>query len=136
MMDEPFGRGLRMRMATQARGSPPTKADVRFFPQVKLLIDSVLARNGRILVHGNAGMSRSAAFIIAYIMQTFGLPADTAHQYVLTRRHCISINEGFRNQLREYEMMCRVQAQVQQGGLPAQCASHGTKRGYEPGEDE
>ena len=33
-------------------------------------------------------------------MEKFNLPSDQAHTYVLTRRHCISINEGFRNQIR------------------------------------
>jgi serine/threonine/tyrosine-interacting protein len=114
----------------------PFESIIRFFPLVKQLIDSVLARDGRILVHGNAGMSRSAALVIAYIMQTFSLPADTAHQYVLTRRHCISINEGFRNQLREFEMMCRVQAQVATGALPQQCVAQGVKRAFEPDADD
>jgi serine/threonine/tyrosine-interacting protein len=114
----------------------PFESLLRFFPDTKRLIDSVLQNGGRMLIHGNAGMSRSAAIVIAYVMQTFGLAADTAHQYVLTRRHCISINEGFRNQLREYEMMCRVHAQVQQGVLPAQCVQHGVKRALEPSTDE
>ena len=35
-----------------------------------------------------------------YVMEKFNLPSDQAHTYVLTRRHCISINEGFRNQIR------------------------------------
>eukprot|EP00971_Amphidinium_carterae_P166846 3306097-Amphidinium_carterae.1 len=43
--------------------------EATFFPAVKQLLDQVLARGGRILVHGNAGMSRSAAFVVAYVME-------------------------------------------------------------------
>eukprot|EP00930_Biecheleria_cincta_P000233 TRINITY_DN10048_c0_g1_i4.p1 TRINITY_DN10048_c0_g1~~TRINITY_DN10048_c0_g1_i4.p1 ORF type:complete len:143 (+),score=18.48 TRINITY_DN10048_c0_g1_i4:22-450(+) len=98
----------------------PFENIIRFFPHVKQLLDTVLGRGGRILVHGNAGMSRSAAFVVAYVMEKFNLPSDQAHTYVLTRRHCISINEGFRNQIREYEMLHKVQMQVNAGALLAQ----------------
>eukprot|EP00435_Cladocopium_sp_Y103_P067267 s207_g29.t1 len=112
----------------------PFENIIRFFPDVKQLLDGVLARGGRILVHGNAGMSRSAALVVAYVMEKFNLPSDQAHTYVLTRRHCISINEGFRNQIREYEMLHRVQLQINSGLLPAlgqSAGPHGQKRGLE-----
>ncbi|CAL1149406.1 unnamed protein product [Cladocopium goreaui] len=112
----------------------PFENIIRFFPNVKQLLDGVLARGGRILVHGNAGMSRSAALVVAYVMEKFNLPSDQAHTYVLTRRHCISINEGFRNQIREYEMLHRVQLQINSGLLPAlgqSAGPQGQKRGLE-----
>jgi len=111
----------------------PFENIIRFFPSVKQLLDGVLARGGRMLIHGNAGMSRSAAFVVAYIMETFNLSSDMAHHYVLTRRHCISINEGFRNQIREYEMLHRVQSQITSGAFSNQPqAAHGQKRSLEP----
>jgi len=107
----------------------PFENVIRFFPSVKQLLDLVLGRGGRILVHGNAGMSRSAAFVVAYVMETFNLTSDLAHHYVLTRRHCISINEGFRNQIREYEMLHKVQSQITTGAFSAsQAGPHGQKR--------
>mmetsp|Transcript_29025 Transcript_29025/g.52870 ORF Transcript_29025/g.52870 Transcript_29025/m.52870 type:complete len:219 (-) Transcript_29025:175-831(-) len=113
----------------------PFENIIQFFPAVKQLLDQVLARGGRILVHGNAGMSRSAAFVVAYVMETFNLTCDLAHHYVLTRRHCISVNEGFRNQIREYEMLHRVKSRINEGGLPAgqggQRNPHGQKRALE-----
>jgi len=114
----------------------PFENIIRFFPNVKQLIDVVLGRGGRILVHGNAGMSRSAALVVAYVMQRFELTSDLAHHYVLTRRHCISINEGFRNQIREYEMLHKVQLQFGQGapgagGQDPQGLPHGQKRSLE-----
>ena len=41
----------------------------------------------------------SAALIIAYIMETFGLTYKKAHRYVLQQRYCINPNEGFARQL-------------------------------------
>mmetsp|Transcript_134489 Transcript_134489/g.389186 ORF Transcript_134489/g.389186 Transcript_134489/m.389186 type:complete len:210 (+) Transcript_134489:72-701(+) len=110
----------------------PFENIIRFFSSVKQLLDLVLGRGGRILVHDNAGMSCSAAFVVAYVMETFNLTSDLAHHYVLTRRHCISINEGFRNQIREYEMLHKVQAQINRGAFAAsQAHPHGQKRTLE-----
>mmetsp|Transcript_43138 Transcript_43138/g.93998 ORF Transcript_43138/g.93998 Transcript_43138/m.93998 type:complete len:207 (-) Transcript_43138:157-777(-) len=109
----------------------PFENIIRFFPGVKQLLDLVLARGGRILVHGNAGMSRSAAFVVAYVMETFNISSDLAHHYVLTRRHCISVNEGFRNQIREYEIVHTVQKQVTSGSLGQNQGAHGQKRALE-----
>lgn len=115
----------------QCRDSPFENI-IQYFPAVKQLLDVVLGRGGRILVHGNAGMSRSAAFVVAYVMERFNLSSDMAHHYVLTRRHCISINEGFRNQIREYEMLHKVQSQINSGLFgPSQAAPHGQKRTLE-----
>lgn len=109
----------------------PFENVIRFFPAVKQLIDTVLSRGGRLLIHGNAGMSRSAAFVVAYVMESFNLSSDQAHHYVLTRRHCISVNEGFRNQIREYEMLHKVQSQINAGNLPSTQNVHGQKRGID-----
>mmetsp|Transcript_25792 Transcript_25792/g.58756 ORF Transcript_25792/g.58756 Transcript_25792/m.58756 type:complete len:202 (+) Transcript_25792:103-708(+) len=110
----------------------PFENIIRFFTAVKQYLDLVLGRGGRVLVHGNAGMSRSAAFVVAYVMETFNLSADLAHHYVLTRRHCISINDGFRNQIREYEMLHKVQSQINSGSFEqSQAAPHGQKRTLE-----
>uniref|UniRef100_A0A0G4IAX9 Uncharacterized protein n=1 Tax=Chromera velia CCMP2878 TaxID=1169474 RepID=A0A0G4IAX9_9ALVE len=88
----------------EVRDNPYEKI-LAHFAELKAYIGNILHGGGRLLVHGNAGMSRSAAVVIAYVMEVFNLPCDQAHHYVLSRRHCISLNEGFKNQLREYEML-------------------------------
>lgn len=108
----------------------PFENIIRFFTTVKKFVDLVIGRGGRILVHGNAGMSRSAAFVVAYVMETFNLTSDLAHHYVLTRRHCISINEGFRNQIREYEMLHKVQRMSSGCVDQSQALPHGQKRAH------
>lgn len=76
---------------------------ITFLPQVKIFIDNCFKTGGKVLVHGNAGISRSAALVIGYIMETKGLPYMDAFTLVQFKRHCICPNEGFMHQLKEYE---------------------------------
>lgn len=49
-----------------------TENIIQHFRKVKSFIDE--GRNsGQVLVHGNAGISRSAALVLAYLMETYGL---------------------------------------------------------------
>uniref|UniRef100_A0A8C2VM93 Serine/threonine/tyrosine-interacting protein n=1 Tax=Chinchilla lanigera TaxID=34839 RepID=A0A8C2VM93_CHILA len=64
-------------------------------------IDGSLHPGGEVLVHGNAGISRSAAFVTAYIMETSGMKYRGAFAYVQERRFCINTNAGFAHQLQE-----------------------------------
>lgn len=50
-----------------------TENIIQFFPQVKQFIDEALQNNGKVLVHGNTGISRSATLVLAYIMEKYGL---------------------------------------------------------------
>ncbi|XP_078286746.1 dual specificity protein phosphatase 8-like [Rhinoraja longicauda] len=105
-------------------------------------IDEVRATRCRVLVHCLAGISRSAAIAIAYVMRTLDLPLDDAYRYVKDRRPTISPNFNFLGQLVEYEKTIQVHACAQvtqlhhspadaQGGVcRSQC---GTSEGY--GED-
>ncbi|XP_005934635.1 serine/threonine/tyrosine-interacting protein [Haplochromis burtoni] len=81
----------------------PVENIIRFFPMTKEFIDGCLATEGKVLVHGNAGISRSAALVIAYLMETFGMKYREAFSHVQERRFCINPNVGFVHQLQEYE---------------------------------
>ncbi|KAG2457854.1 STYX protein, partial [Polypterus senegalus] len=81
----------------------PVENIIRYFPMTKDFIDSSLQNGGKVLVHGNAGISRSAALVIAYLMETFGLKYRDAFSHVQERRFCINPNAGFVHQLQEYE---------------------------------
>lgn len=70
---------------------------------MRLFIDDCLSKGGQVLVHGNAGISRSAALIVAYIMEKLHLNSNEAIRLVQKKRFCIFPNEGFRRQLMEYE---------------------------------
>lgn len=56
-----------------------------------------------ILVHCNAGVSRSPSIIIAYLMIIMKLSYDEAYNIVKKARNCIRPNDGFVKQLRGIE---------------------------------
>ncbi|KAF4666100.1 hypothetical protein FOZ61_010202 [Perkinsus olseni] len=91
-----------------ARDSPFENM-IRHFKPVSEFIHSVLSASPlhKILVHGNAGLSRSSTLVAAYIIAKYGLTTDETLAYILTRRHCCAPHEGFKNQLREYEALCK-----------------------------
>lgn len=60
---------------------------------------------GRILVHCNAGVSRSATICIAHLMITEELTFEAAYKHVKKKRECIRPNDGFIQQLKAMEIM-------------------------------
>lgn len=101
-----------------------TENIIQHFKKVKVFIDESLNLNGRVLVHGNAGISRSAALILAYIMETYELSQVQAYMLVQQRRFCINPNEGFIMQLREYEPIYKAEKMLKhsQQSLEGQCS--------------
>uniref|UniRef100_A0A3Q1DB68 Tyrosine-protein phosphatase domain-containing protein n=1 Tax=Amphiprion ocellaris TaxID=80972 RepID=A0A3Q1DB68_AMPOC len=84
----------------------PVENIIRFFPMVKgkdTCNSHFSCSECQVLVHGNAGISRSAALVIAYLMETFGMKYRDAFSHVQERRFCINPNVGFVHQLQEYE---------------------------------
>lgn len=56
---------------------------------------------GCVLVHCNAGVSRSASVVIGYLMQRRDMSAEDAYNLVKSWRPCIQPNAGFMQQLRK-----------------------------------
>lgn len=81
---------------------PDTKLE-DFIDVTMALIDSVRVSNpnGRILVHCNAGVSRSSTVCIAYLMKVERMGFQQAYDHVKSRRECIRPNDGFLKQLKE-----------------------------------
>lgn len=50
-----------------------TENIIRYFPMVKQFVDDALQHNGKVLIHGNNGISRSATLVLAYVMEKYGL---------------------------------------------------------------
>uniref|UniRef100_A0A8C1W4M0 Serine/threonine/tyrosine interacting protein n=2 Tax=Cyprinus carpio TaxID=7962 RepID=A0A8C1W4M0_CYPCA len=75
----------------------PVENIIRYFPMTKEFIDGCLETGGKVLVHGNAGISRR------YIVQIYLLSYRDAFSHVQERRFCINPNVGFVHQLQEYE---------------------------------
>lgn len=65
------------------------------------IINTVRLKNRRILVHCNAGVSRSASICIAYLMMTENLQYAEAFALVKSKRECIQPNRGFVEQLKQ-----------------------------------
>lgn len=60
-------------------------------------------RAGGTLVHCAAGMSRSPALVMAYLMRYRGVTLQQAHRWVQESRPYVRLNAGFWEQLLQYE---------------------------------
>lgn len=67
------------------------------------LLDSVRNTGGRVFVHCQAGISRSATICLAYLMRTNRVRLDEAFEFVKQRRSIISPNFSFMGQLLQFE---------------------------------
>merc|ERR1711976_211867 len=66
--------------------------------------DFIRSSKGRVLVHCQAGVSRSPTIAIAYLMREFRLKFEEAFRLVVERRRISSPNFSFLGQLKEYEL--------------------------------
>eukprot|EP01102_Stenamoeba_stenopodia_P002096 TRINITY_DN11857_c0_g1_i1.p1 TRINITY_DN11857_c0_g1~~TRINITY_DN11857_c0_g1_i1.p1 ORF type:complete len:194 (+),score=39.36 TRINITY_DN11857_c0_g1_i1:159-740(+) len=79
----------------------PEVAIDQYFDECFGFIDEALKMpNGAVLVHCNAGVSRSASIVIGYVMKTKQLPYEAAHDLVKQARSQIRPNEGFVKRLK------------------------------------
>lgn len=73
-----------------------------YFPQLFAFIEQGL-KDGVTLVHCNAGISRSATVVTAFLMHTKKLSLEQAFLLVKSARSATRPNAGFWKQLQEYE---------------------------------
>ncbi|XP_075394472.1 dual specificity protein phosphatase 21 [Tenrec ecaudatus] len=81
----------------------PSSVLYDFFDPVADHIQGVQAKEGRTLLHCAAGVSRSAALCLAYLMKYHSMPLMHAHSWTKFRRPIIRPNNGFWGQLILYE---------------------------------
>ncbi|CAE6419749.1 unnamed protein product [Rhizoctonia solani] len=98
------------------------------FDRAKSFIDEALQSGGRVLVHCNGGISLSPSFVIMYVMERFQLAWDDALQMVQNKRYCISPNNGFITQIKEYESIYKAQRAIQSAPDAARPAQTRRKR--------
>lgn len=72
------------------------------FPAAFEFIEATRRSGGRCLVHCNAGVSRSAAVVLGYLMQFEGISYTEALEQTNAARR-VRPNPGFRSQLFEFE---------------------------------
>lgn len=73
------------------------------FPRCFEFIESARQQGGGVLVHCNAGISRSSSVIAGYLMQVEGYTLDEALALLRAARPVVKPNDGFMNQLIQYE---------------------------------
>lgn len=62
-------------------------------------IDAARKRNENVLVHCQAGKSRSASVVIYYLMKRYSISFEDAYCHVAKIRPEIGLNTGFHNML-------------------------------------
>ncbi|XP_029030695.1 dual specificity protein phosphatase 19-like isoform X1 [Betta splendens] len=74
-----------------------------YVEECSTFIDRAREQDGVVLVHCNAGVSRSSSVVIGYLMLREGLPFDAAYSQVKQARPSIRPNPGFYQQLQSYK---------------------------------
>ena len=67
----------------------------KYFDETNEFIDQVKQQNGKVLVHCQAGISRSPTIVIAYLMKMNNISYDIAFQTLKSKREIISPNISF-----------------------------------------
>lgn len=70
-------------------------------------INNALVRNLKVLIHCQAGRSRSVAIVLAYLIKHKSMTLNDAYMYVKDRRPCICPNLGFMGSLFAYEKIIK-----------------------------
>ncbi|CAK6976752.1 dual specificity protein phosphatase 19-like [Scomber scombrus] len=74
-----------------------------YFGECRAFIDEAREKDGVVLVHCNAGVSRASSVVIGYLMLKEGLPFDDAYGQVKLARPSTRPNPGFYRQLQNYK---------------------------------
>ncbi|XP_004476948.3 dual specificity protein phosphatase 19 [Dasypus novemcinctus] len=74
-----------------------------YFPECFDFIEKVKMKGGVVLVHCNAGVSRAAAVVIGFLMNSEEISFNSAFSFVKNARPCVCPNAGFVEQLRAYQ---------------------------------
>jgi protein-tyrosine phosphatase len=79
-----------------------TDISLHFNNVFQFLDDALKNPNNKILVHCQAGISRSSTLVIAYLMYSRNWTIDQAYLHVKSKRKRIHPNKGFARQLLQY----------------------------------
>lgn len=74
-----------------------------YFPECFEFIEQAKMQDGVVLVHCNAGVSRAAAIVIGFLINSEGLNFARAFSWVKNARPAICPNPGFMEQLHKYQ---------------------------------
>ncbi|CAF0849762.1 unnamed protein product [Rotaria sordida] len=74
----------------------------KVFTRTNEFIQQAVADNGHVLIHCNAGISRSASIALAYLLGIHRIKYEDAYKLLKTARSNIKPNDGFVKQLKQY----------------------------------
>ena len=80
----------------------PEEPLVNYLPECFLFINQAI-ENGSVLVHCNAGVSRSVSVVVAYLMSHHSMTYEAALNAVRQVRPAAKPNDGFVKQLQNYQ---------------------------------
>lgn len=75
----------------------------QYFEEAGLFIEEGRTAGGKVLVHCQAGVSRSATIVVSYLLQHSRAAMTDAYRYVKSKRSIISPNFNFMGQLLDFE---------------------------------
>ncbi|KAG0241311.1 hypothetical protein BGW41_006030 [Actinomortierella wolfii] len=105
------------------------------FPLVKRFMDyALLEQRGKVLVNCMNGISRSPAFVVAYLMEVTRLDYEVVYAYVQNKRFCMNPNPGFKHQLVEYGPIYTAFQTVSQN--PQEAGQRTSQRRSAPDDDD
>lgn len=73
------------------------------FDQIVEEISQIVAEGKKVLIHCQAGISRSATIVLALLMHGCGMTLAESHAHLLQRKPDVQPNMGFARQLISYE---------------------------------
>lgn len=90
----------------------PSTDILKVFPDCNKFIRGALKDGGKVLVHCNAGVSRSTSIVVAYLMRYENMTVRAAMEHVRAIRSCVRPNDGFVRQLFDYESALRFERSI------------------------
>ncbi|CAL4127387.1 unnamed protein product [Meganyctiphanes norvegica] len=104
-----------------------------YFEEAAEFINNALKMNGKVLVHCQCGISRSAALVLAFLILKRGMTVQTAMATVSARRN-IFPNQGFMEQLCDLDYEQRTSGRTQEANtfhnMPRRSSSPSPIRDY------
>eukprot|EP00729_Bicosta_minor_P007366 gene7366-16160_t len=77
-----------------------TESIIPHFPQVRDFLKAALAAGGKVLMHGNAGISRGGALLVSFMMEQYGLAYTDALRLIQLRPAAMAAQGQLQRQAR------------------------------------
>eukprot|EP00042_Codosiga_hollandica_P044299 m.432888 g.432888 ORF g.432888 m.432888 type:complete len:381 (-) comp56757_c0_seq4:2781-3923(-) len=102
--DMPFAHDPELHYLQSVLEDDPQQEIAPLFPQVLEFLRTAKAANARVLIHCKMGMSRSASFVVLWLMHSHRISLKKAVDWCRECRPFINPNPGFLFQLGRHEM--------------------------------